>query len=95
MATTVREYLFVLRQCQEGWEQIGASIAACDAQIGLATATIHGDGQESGPLLSAENKRQRAAQKNILTMPLFEDGWCFYGVDWSAVPGVGPPCWLR
>ena len=89
MATTVREYLFVLRQCQEGWEQIGASIAACDAQIGLATAAIHGDGQESGPLLSAENKRQRAAQKNILTMPLFEDGWCFYGVDWSAVPGVG------
>ena len=83
------EYLFVLGQCQQRWEQTGASIAACDARIGLLTAAISGDGQQSGRLPVAENKRQHAAQKNSLAMPIFEEGWRFYGVDLSAVPGVG------
>ena len=83
------EYLFVLHQCQERWEQTGASIAACDAQISLLTAAIGGDGQQSGPLPTPENKRQHTTQKHSLAMPIFEEGWRFYGVDLSAVPGVG------
>ena len=83
------EYLFVLRQCQQRWEQVGEAIVQCDAEIGRLSATISGDGGDSGPLPAAQNKRQHAPQKNSLAMPVFEEGWRFYGVDLSAVPGVG------
>jgi len=83
------EYLFVLRQCQQRWEQVNASLLACDAEIGRLCASISGEGQQSGPLPLAENKRQHMPQKNSLAMPVFAEGWRFYGVDLSAVPGVG------
>ena len=44
--------------------------------------------QQSGRLPAAENKRQHAAQKNSLAMPIFEEGWRFYGVDLSSVLGT-------
>jgi transposase len=81
------EYLFVLRQCQQRWEQIGAAIAQCDLEIGKLSATISGEGD--GPLPAPINKRQHTPQKNSLAMPIFEEGWRFYGVDLSAVPGIG------
>ncbi len=81
------EYLFVLRQCQQRWEQVNASISACDAEIGRLAACVSGEG--TGPLPAPANKRQHTPQKNGLNMPVFEEGWRFYGVDLSAVPGVG------
>ena len=85
------EYLFVLRQCQQRWEQVNESLLACDAEIGRLAASISGDGAGSGPLPPppAQNKRQHMPQKNSLALPIFEEGWRFYGVDLSAVPGVG------
>lgn len=83
------EYLFVLRQCQQRWAQIKESLAACDEELARLTAAIHGDGSHGEPLPAPANKRQHTAQKNSLAMPIFEEGWRFYGVDLSAVPGVG------
>lgn len=83
------DYLFVLCQCQQRWEQVSASISACDAEIGRLCATINGDGAPGGPLPAPEHKRQHTPQKNSLAMPVFAEGWRFYGVDISAVPGVG------
>jgi hypothetical protein len=44
--------------------------------------------QQSGRLPAAENKRQLAAQKNSLAMPIFEEDWRFYGEDLRAVLGT-------
>ena len=81
-----QEYLFVLRQCQERWQQICASVQECDEQIATLTAAISGETQAPCP---AAPKSQRLVQKNTpLAMPIYEEAWRFYGVDLSAVPGV-------
>lgn len=55
------EYLFVLRQCQRRWEQVGEALAECDAQIAQLAAAVAGDAE--GPAPPAP-RLQRRAHKN-------------------------------
>ena len=80
------EYLFVLRQCQARWQQLGQAIAECDQEIAVRTAAL--TGVTDAPLPPAP-AAQRRAQKNMTTaMPVYEEAHRLLGVDLSAVPGV-------
>jgi transposase len=80
------EYLFVLRQCQERWQQICHAVGQCDQQIATLTAAIAGETQEPCPTAP---RLQRLVQKNTpLALPIYDEAWRFYGVDLSAVPGI-------
>lgn len=80
------EYLFVLKQCQSRWQQLGQSIEECDAQIALRTAAIAGVTDTPLPTAPAA---QRRVQKNMtLAMPVYEEAHRLLGVDLSAVPGI-------
>jgi transposase len=80
------EYLFVLRQCQQRWQQLCAAVGECDQQIATLSAAIEGETQEPCP---PAPRLQRLVQKNTpLALPIYEEAWRFFGVDLSAVPGV-------
>lgn len=80
------EYLFVLRQCQERWRQICASITACDEEIARRTAAIAGVTTEPLPQAGAE---RRHIQKNMpVAMPVYAEAHRLLGVDLSTLPGV-------
>jgi transposase len=80
------EYLFVLRQCQQHQLQIQAAIAECDSTIAQILGKIEPLTKEPLP---AASYNQRQPQKNMASLPIYEEAWRFYGVDLSAVPGVG------
>jgi transposase len=81
------EYLFVLRQCQQRWQQLCAAVGECEQQIATLTAAIEGETRQPCP---PAPRLQRLAQKNTpLALPIYEEAWRFFGVDLSAVPGVG------
>jgi hypothetical protein len=80
------EYLFVLGQCQQRWQQCIEAIAACDEQIATLVQGVTGDTSEPAPAAPAE---QRRLHKNTpATLPIYDEAFRFYGVDLSAVPGV-------
>lgn len=80
------EYLFVLRQVQARWQQLGDAIVECDGEIARRTAAIAG--VTDAPLPKAP-AAQRRAQKNMITaMPVYEEAHRLLGVDLSAVPGI-------
>jgi transposase len=80
------EYLFVLRQCQARWRQLGEAIAEADAEIARRTAAIGGTTAEPLP---AAGFAQRRVQKNMIAaMPVYEEAHRLLGVDLSAVPGI-------
>jgi len=83
------EYLFVLAQCQQRRQQISQSLLACDAQIAVITAGITSEVCGEGAMPAPARKAQHHLQKNSLNLPIFAEGWRFYGVDLSTVPGVG------
>lgn len=80
------EYLFVLQQSQSTWHHLLATIAACDEKISALLAAV--TCPVSAPLPEAP-ARQRRMTKNSPQGPIFEEAMRFYGVDLSAVPGVG------
>ena len=80
------EYLFVLRQCQQRWQQLCESIRQCDAEIARRTAAIAG--VTDAPLPEAD-AAQRRIQKNMpVAMPIYAEAHRLLGVDLSGVPGV-------
>lgn len=80
------EYLFVLRQCQERWQQLCAAVGQCDQQIATLSSAIEGETQQPCP---PAPRLQRLIQKNTpLALPIYEEAWRFFGVDLSAVPGI-------
>ena len=80
------EYLFVLRQCQTRWQQLGASLTECDAELARLTAALGGVTTEPLPAAPAT---QRRVQKNMpAVLPVYEEAHRLLGVDLSAVPGV-------
>ena len=81
------EYLFVLRQSQQTWKQLLASIAACDDQIAALSAKV--TCTVSTPLPAASPKQHKLS-KNSPQFAIFAEAWRFYGVDLSDIPGVGP-----
>jgi len=80
------EYLFVLRQSQSAWHQLSKAIGECDKQIAALMAKVHT--KECPPLPPAPGQQHRMT-KNCPDLPIFEEAWRFFGVDLSAVPGVG------
>jgi transposase len=80
------EYLFVLRQSQQTWQQLRTSIAACDEQIAALSAKVVCT--VSTPLPEASDKQHKMS-KNSPQFAIFAEAWRFYGVDLSAIPGVG------
>lgn len=80
------EYLFVLRQSQQTWKQLLASIAACDEQIAAPSAKV---ASTVGTPLPEVPAKQHKLSKNSPQFAIFEEAWRFYGVDLSALPGVG------
>lgn len=80
------EYLFVLRQCQQRWQQLGTALGECDQEIATRTAAITGVTDEPLPPAPA---LQRRIQKNMpLAMPIYHEAHRLLGVDLSSVPGV-------
>ena len=80
------EYLFVLRQCQQRWQQLCAAVRECDQQIATLTSAIVGETEQPCP---SAPRAQRLIQKNTpLALPIYEEAWRFFGVDLSAVPGI-------
>ena len=53
------EYLFVLRQVQTRWQQLGESILQCDAEIALRTAAIAGVTDAPLPKAPAAQRRSQ------------------------------------
>jgi len=80
------EYLFVLRQAWESWQQVQQAIAACDEQLSALAAKVEGSVQTTVP--DAPSKQQHRLAKNSPNMSIFQTGWRFYGVDLSSIPGV-------
>lgn len=80
------EYLFVLRQCQTAWKQLQSAIGECDVQISALAAKVKP--HTEAPLPGGPGKQKRTG-KNSVEKIIFEQGWRFYGVDLSAVPGLG------
>ena len=80
------EYLFVLRQCQERWQQLGRSLTECDAVIARQTAAV--SGVTDAPLPAAPATQRRVHKNMPQTMPVYAEAYRLFGVDLSAVPGV-------
>jgi len=80
------EYLFVLKQAWESWQQVQRAIAACDEQ--LAALAVKVESAVETPLPATPDKQQHRLAKNSPNMSIFETGWRFYGVDISSIPGV-------
>jgi transposase len=80
------EYLFVLGQCQQRWQECLRAIHDCDGQIALLVKAVPGDCDTPAP---PAPQGQRRLHKNTPTaLPIYEEAFRFYGVDLSAVPGV-------
>lgn len=80
------EYLFVLKQAWESWQQVQKAIAACDAQLTTLAAKVESVVETTVP--AAPGKQQHRLAKNSPDMGIFQTGWRFYGVDISSIPGV-------
>jgi transposase len=84
------EYLFVLRQSQQTWKQLLASIKQCDEEIEALSAKV---ACVVSPLLTEGSEKQpeitKKLNKNSPQYPIFDEARRFYGVDLSAIPGVG------
>jgi transposase len=80
------EYLFVLRQCQSAWRQLQSAIADCDEQIGALAAKVKIPSDTALPPAPHPHSRRG---KNPAERAIREQAWQFYGVDLSAVPGLG------
>lgn len=81
------EYLFVLGQCQQRWQEVNKAVVECDQQIAKLMAAISSETEEALP---PAPRSQRLAQKNTPSnVPVYAEAWRFFGVDLSAVPGVG------
>jgi len=80
------EYLFVLRQAWESWQQVQKAIAACDEQLAALVGKVESRVQTTVP--AAPTKQQHRLAKNSPNMSIFQTGWRFYGVDLSDIPGV-------
>jgi transposase len=81
------EYLFVLKQSQQAYRAIQASIQACDAKLGELIAKVQSE--VTSPLPPAP-KEQHRINKNAVQIAggIFAAGHRFYGVDLSTSPGV-------
>jgi transposase len=80
------EYLFVLKQAYEAWKRVQEAIAECDRELSALAAKVESTVQS--PLPAAPEKQHRPGKNSPQIRP-FERGWAFYGVDLSAVPGLG------
>lgn len=80
------EYLFVLGQCQGAWQQLQAAIAACDTQVTQLAAKVKTHTETALPPVPAGQRRRT---KNSAETAIHQQAWQFYGVDLSAVPGLG------
>ena len=80
------EYLFVLRQCQQRWQQLCTALLECDRELAVRTAAL--TGVTNAPLPDAP-ATQRRVQKNMpLCLPIYAEAHRLLGVDLSAVPGI-------
>lgn len=80
------EYLFVLGQCQQRWQQCLAAITACDEQLATLVKAVPGDTDQPAP--AAPAAQRRVHKHTPATLPIYEEAFRFYGVDLSAVPGI-------
>lgn len=80
------EYLFVLRQCQQRWEQCNTAIAECDTQIATLVKAVQGD--SSAPPPKAPCTQRRIHKNTLAAVPIYDEAFRFFGVDLSAVPGI-------
>jgi transposase len=80
------EYLFVLKQCQTRWQQLGESIVECDQEIARRTAAI--PGVTDAPLPQAPAAQRRVQKNMIAAMPVYAEAHRLLGVDLSSVPGI-------
>lgn len=97
------EYLFVLGQCQSQWLHHLQSLADLDVRIEvlikeIATKPDEGDDspaateqpeQPAQPAQRPEPKQTKPLGKNTLRMDVAAEAERFYGVDLSAIDGVG------
>lgn len=67
------EYLFVLRQCQERWRQLGHSLTECDAVIARQTAAV--SGVTAAPLPAAPAAQRRVHKNMPQTMPVYAEAF--------------------
>jgi transposase len=81
------EYLFVLRQSYQSWQQLRAAMTECDSQIAALSARV--PRTVDTPLPPPAGKHQHRPHKNSPQMAIFHEAWRFYGVDLSLVPGAG------
>ena len=80
-------YLFVLRQLQQRWQQLQASITECDGQLAEILAAVQV--QVAAPLPEASWSQRRTHKNMPAKVPIYAEAWRFYGVDLSVVPGIG------
>jgi transposase len=80
------EYLFVLGQSKETYDQLQASIAQCDVKLSELIVKVESD--VTLPLPKAAKKHQHKLSKNSPQVEVFDQAWRFYGVDLSDAPGI-------
>lgn len=64
-------YLFVLRQLQERWQHLQASILACDEQLAVLLKAV--EITAPGPLPKAQWQQRRTHLNMPLTIPIYEE----------------------
>jgi transposase len=79
------EYLFVLKQAYEAWQHTQKAIGECDLQLSRLAAKV--ESQVRSQMPDAPSKQHKLT-KNSPDMNIFQNGWRFYGVDLSSIPGV-------
>jgi hypothetical protein len=80
------EYLFVLRQCQARWQQLGTALLECDQEIATRSAALAS--VTDAPLPKAPATQRRVQKNMIAVLPVYEEAHRLLGVDLSGVPGV-------
>lgn len=81
-----QEYLFVLGQCHKRWKELQQDLLEVDRQLAGMFGRLEGVTDQALPAPAAP--RQHRALKNSPALPIFEQGWRFYGVDLSSIDGI-------
>lgn len=81
------ELLFVLRQSFDAWEGARKQIAEADVEIARLASAIGGPLADSLP--APRRSTQHRRHKNTVDFPVFSEAFRYYGVDLTAVDGIG------
>ena len=81
------EYLFVLEQCLGSWKQGQKKVKECDEKIEELVKKV--DPKDPPKSNCPPSRKKKSTGKNDLSFPIRDEAWKWYGVDLTAIDGLG------